>query len=109
MRGTTGMTITDGGAKQPGDIGRVRRAGCVQIVVQVIAGAVEKQADVQGLATRRQDPATRCQAKGILIVSLSLAMAMDILLDLHRPAWQTTLQRERRWIPDIGMFYFGHD
>ncbi|WP_229610947.1 hypothetical protein [Pseudomonas syringae] len=76
------MTITDGGAKQPGDIGRVRRAGCVQVVVQVIAGAVEKQADVQGLATRRQDPATRRQAQGILIVSLSLAMAMDILLDL---------------------------
>nr|WP_230203805.1 hypothetical protein [Pseudomonas syringae] len=97
------MTITDGGAKQPGDIGRVRRAGCVQVVVQVIAGAVEKQADVQGLATRRS------QAQGILIVSLSLAMAMDILLDLYRPAWQTALQRERRWIPDIGMFYFGHD
>ncbi|EGH68908.1 hypothetical protein PSYAC_29296, partial [Pseudomonas syringae pv. actinidiae str. M302091] len=33
-----------------------------------------------------------------------MAMAMDILLDLHRPAWQTTLQRKRRWIPDIGMF-----
>ncbi len=75
MRGATGMPVTDRGAKQPRDIGRVRRTGLVQIVVEVIAGAVEEQADMQGLATRRRNPVTGRQAQSILIAPFLLALA----------------------------------
>ena len=86
VRGTTGMPVTDRGTKQPRDIGRVRRTGLVQIVVEVIAGAVEEQADMQGLATRRRNPVTGRQAQSILIAPFLLALAQDILLHLFDTA-----------------------
>ncbi|MNH11185.1 hypothetical protein D3C79_706930 [compost metagenome] len=46
MAGASCVTDTDACAKQPGDIGGVSDLGLEQVVIEVVAGAVEKQADV---------------------------------------------------------------
>ena len=88
------MAVANAGAEQPGDIGRVPGVRQVQVVVEVIAGAVEEQADMQGLAARRHHPAPGRHAQGIVVIPLQLALALDILLNLRGPAGQATLQPE---------------
>ncbi|WP_345894159.1 hypothetical protein [Pseudomonas emilianonis] len=109
MPGATGIPIPDGGAKQPGDIGRVRLIGYVQVIIQIIASAVEKQADVHRLAARWRNPITGRQAQCILITSLQLALSKDILLNLFDAARQTSTEWKWLRIPNTGMFHFGHD
>ncbi|MNG07781.1 hypothetical protein D3C84_910990 [compost metagenome] len=103
------MAVANSRAKQPGNIGRVWRSGFVQVIVEVVAGAVEEQADVQGLAAWQHHTTTGCHGQGILIVTFLLPMARYVLLNLVCPTGQTPLQRKWRRIADAGMFHFGHD
>jgi hypothetical protein len=71
--------------------------------------ALEEQADVQGLAARRHQPAPGRHAQGIVVIRLQLTLAPVILIDLRDVARQTALDRKRGWVPKRSVFYFGHD
>ncbi|MNI01454.1 hypothetical protein D3C73_542980 [compost metagenome] len=104
--GTTGMAVANAGAKQTGDVGRMFGVGQVQVVVEVVAGAIEKQADVHGLAAGWQYAATCRDAQCIVVVTFLTVLAMQVLLDLRGPGGQAALQRELRRVPDGGVFHF---
>ncbi len=108
MAGAARVTVADACAKQPGDIGRVGNLGLVQVVVEVVARAVEEQADVQGLAAWRRLAKPRRQAQRIMVAPRLLALAQEVVLDLFDTLRQTPLQRKLRGIAHR-LFYWGHD
>ncbi|MNI55261.1 hypothetical protein D3C73_1101990 [compost metagenome] len=71
--------------------------------------ALEVQADVQGLAARRHQPAPGRHAQGIVVIRLQLTLAPVILIDLRDVTRQTSLDRKRWRVPHRSVFHFGHD
>ncbi|MNN25654.1 hypothetical protein D3C81_1391360 [compost metagenome] len=109
MGGAAGMAVADAGAEHPGDVCRVSGIRQVEVVIEVIAGAVEEQADVQGLAARRHKAAPGRHAQGIVVIRLQLTLAPVILIDLRDVTRQTSLDRKRWRVPHRSVFHFGHD
>ncbi|MOA61152.1 hypothetical protein D3C78_1862180 [compost metagenome] len=63
MASTAHVTGADARAKQPCDISGVSDLGLEQVVIEVVARTVEKQADVNSLAAGRRLTVTGSQAK----------------------------------------------
>ena len=109
MARACGIAVTNAGAEHPGDIGRVLRVREIEVVIEIIAGAIEAQADMQRPAAGRYAPATVRHGKGIVVIAFPLVLPLAIALDLIRMTGQATLHRKLRRIPKGGMVYCGHD
>ncbi|WP_407081190.1 hypothetical protein [Klebsiella michiganensis] len=77
----TGVTLANGCAKKTGNIGGTFRIGDIKIVVKVITGSVEKQADMQRLTARRFHQPTRRLAKFITVSQFMAVLLFTVLTD----------------------------
>ena len=77
----TGVTLANGCAKKTGNIGGMFRNVDIKIVVQIITGAVEKQADMQRLTARRFHQSTRRLAMFIAVSQFMAVLLLTVLTD----------------------------